>query len=77
MFQTPAFEDYANEIVIDEGNHVRYLREVLGGAKVARPAINLRESLVTLGNLIGIPNFDPFANEVNFLLGRSSLRMWV
>lgn len=68
-FATPAFEDYANEIAIDEANHVRFLREVLGGAKVARPAINLRESFKALGNLIGVPNFDPFANEVNFLLG--------
>jgi hypothetical protein len=69
VFQTPAIEDYANEIAIDETNHVRFLREVLGVAKVACPAINLRESFVTLGNLIGVPNFDPFANEVNFLLG--------
>lgn len=42
---------------------------MLGGAKVARPAINLRESFVALGDLIGVPNFDPFANEINFLLG--------
>ncbi len=68
-FATPVFEDYANEIAIDEANHVRFLREALGGAKVARPAINLQESFVALGNLIGVPNFDPFANEVNFLLG--------
>lgn len=68
-FQTAAFEDYANEIADDEANHVRLLREVLGGAKVARPAINLRESFIALGNLIGVPNFDPFANETNFLLG--------
>jgi len=69
VFQTAAFEDYANEIAMDESNHVRFFRETLGSAKVARPAINLRESFVTLGNLIGVPNFDPFANEVNFLLG--------
>ncbi len=69
QFATPAFEDYANEIAIDEANHVEFLRDALGGAKVARPAINLRESFVALGNLIGVPNFDPFANEVNFLLG--------
>ncbi|MBC8126515.1 MAG: ferritin-like domain-containing protein [Gloeobacteraceae cyanobacterium ES-bin-144] len=68
-FATAAIEDYANEIAIDEANHVRFLREVLGGSKVSRPAINLRESFAALGSLIGVPNFDPFANEVNFLLG--------
>ncbi len=68
-FATPAIEDYANEIAIDEANHVRFLREAIGGAKVARPAIDLQASFAALGGLIGVPNFDPFANETNFLLG--------
>lgn len=68
-FQTAAFEDYANEIAIDEANHTRFLREVLGSAKVARPQINLRESFNTLGLALGMDSFDPFANEINFILG--------
>ena len=71
-FKTQAFEDYANEIAIDERNHVRFIREALeanGAQAVARPQIDLRNSFNALGKLIGLDSFDPFANEVNFLIG--------
>ncbi len=71
-FDTASFEDYANEIANDEANHVRYIRETLtnnGASPVARPQIDLRDSFKALGNLIGVNNFDPFADEVSFLLG--------
>ena len=71
-FKTQAFEDYANEIAIDEANHVRFIREALeanGAQAVARPQIDLRNSFNALGKLIGLDSFDPFANEVNFLIG--------
>ena len=71
-FATAAFEDYANEIAIDEANHVKFIREALaanGDTIVARPQINLKKSFETLGNLVGVDNFDPFANELNFLIG--------
>ena len=71
-FKTQAFEDYANEIATDEANHVRFIREALeanGAQAVARPQIDLRNSFNALGKLIGLNSFDPFANEVNFLIG--------
>ena len=63
-FVTPIIQQYATEIAQDERNHVILLRSALGANAVARPAINLRDSFAGL-----IPGFDPFANEVNFLLG--------
>lgn len=69
-FATPAIQQYANEIAADELAHVRYLRTAMGGAAVARPVINLRESFNAAAAAAGIgPAFDPFADEVSFLLG--------
>ena len=73
-FQTPAIAAYAQKITIDEVNHVRFLRRVLGNAAVAQPNIDLLNSFNALAleaNLVPDANtqFNPFANEVNFLLG--------
>lgn len=71
-FATKAFQEYAEEIALDERNHVRFIREALaanGAGIVARPVIDLDKSFEGLGQLIGVKNFDPFANEINFLLG--------
>jgi hypothetical protein len=68
-FVTPLIQQYANEIALDEQNHVKFLRAALGAAAVARPSLDLLNSFAGLGALIGVPNFDPFANEDNFLLG--------
>jgi hypothetical protein len=72
-FTTQNFADFANELAGDEQNHVEYLRATLnslGVTPVARPPLDLLNSFNTLAQVGGIgESFDPFENEVNFLLG--------
>ena len=73
-FQTPSIAAYAQKITIDEVNHVRFLRRVLGNQAVAQPNIDLLNSFNALAfaaKLVPDTNtqFNPFADEVSFLLG--------
>ena len=74
-FRTKAIRLYAEEVAEDEFRHVAFLREALGGAAVARPRIDLGLSFRAAARAAGLvtsdddeDQFDPYANENNFLL---------
>ena len=72
-FTNGIFRDYLTEIAMDEQAHVRFIRSALGSAAVARPTIDLQQSFTNAAIAAGLigsgETFNPFADEVSFLLG--------
>ena len=69
-FATDAIRQFAEELAANELAHVRYYRDSLGDQAVDRPAIDLAGGFAALGDAAGFgENFDPFTDELNFILG--------
>ena len=69
-FQTALIQNYANEIAADEAAHVRFLRSALGDGAVQAPPIDFTNAFNAAATAAGLPTpFDPFADELSFLLG--------
>lgn len=68
-FQNAVIGAYASEIADEERKHVTFLRSVLNSNAVGQPQLDLYNSFNHLGQALGLPSFDPFASDVNFLLG--------
>src|ERR1700761_1486876 len=68
-FTNSLVKAYALETALEERKHVNFLRSALSSGAVAQPTIDLYNSFMALGSLIGVSNYDPFANDLYFLLG--------
>ncbi len=72
-FKDPLIKAYAQEIAQEERKHVEFLRAALiaaTGSAPSSPALDLDTSFKTLGSIAGLgPNFNPFADDMQFLLG--------
>lgn len=77
-FADPVIAQYAREITADEIAHVRFLRQALGSAAVAQPAIDISgtnpngafSNAARAAGLIGPGQvFNPYADDISFLLG--------
>ena len=77
-FTDPLVAAYAREIAADEATHVNFLKNLLGSAAVAMPAINIDGSSATgafslaaqaAGIVASGATFNPYASDENFLLG--------
>ena len=72
-FTTPLFAEYAQNIALDEQNHVQVLRSALGSAAVARPTIDLaggfQGAAVAAGIATASAPFNPFGDQISFFLG--------
>ena len=72
-FKSAAIAAYAQRLAVDEQAHVRFIRASLGSAAISEPSINLSTSWTTFAIAAGLiapgQTFNPFADDVSFLLG--------
>jgi hypothetical protein len=72
-FTSGLLAQYAENIAIDEQQHVRFLRSALGSAAVARPLIDLaggfQGAAVAAGIATTAAPFNPFGDQLSFFLG--------
>ncbi len=78
-FKSAAIQQYAQRIAVDEQAHVKFIRAVLGSAAVAEPTIDVgigpnsafSKLAVAAGLIVSGQTFNPYADDISFLLGAS------
>lgn len=69
-FTNDILHQFCNEIARNKLSHVRHYLTVLNVRASALPAVDLAASFIALGRAAGLGDiYDPFANELDFLLG--------
>jgi hypothetical protein len=69
QFTTRARDGMLRNIAGNEVQHVAFLRAINGANAIQRPPIDFEAGFAGVARAAGIPDFDPFANEMNFFLG--------
>jgi hypothetical protein len=68
-FQSKAVREFVEELAENELAHVRFYRKTLGNSAVGRPEIDFDAGFSAVAKAIGMPDFDPFADDMGVLLG--------
>jgi hypothetical protein len=68
-FSNPVREGMIKNIAGNEMAHVRFAQAVTGGRAIRRPPIDFEAGFAAVAAAAGIPDFDPFASEMDFFLG--------
>ncbi|PDT80181.1 ferritin-like domain-containing protein [Sinorhizobium sp. BJ1] len=69
-FETPAIGEFMSEVAENELAHVKFYRKTLGADAVPRPTIDFDAGFAAVAKAAGLgETFDPFGNEMNFVLG--------
>lgn len=68
-FSNSVRDGIMRNIAADEMEHVNFLRSVNGSSSVPRPTIDFDAGFAAVAQAAGLPGFDPFASEMDFVLG--------
>jgi hypothetical protein len=68
-FSNPVREGMIKNIAGNEVAHVRFAQAVTGSHAIKRPPIDFDAGFAAVAAAAGIPDFDPFASELDFFLG--------